>query len=651
MRIARPKPGTDGPVTIPPAETPGLRGLLSLAVAVVVVGALYFAREVLIPITLAVLLSFLVAPIAAFLRRWHFGRTGSVVVAMLLPLVVLVGLGAVIGTQVSALVQEVPEEQAVIAHKIGTIQDATIGNFNSFVKQAGKELQRAAAPKSKTPPSADAAPPPERVSVVPPPISPTDVAKGIIGPVLGPLAAMVIVFTVAMFILLYREDLRDRMIRLFGSTDLHRTTTAIDDAADRLSRYFLTKFLINAGFGVIVGVGLALIGVPGAILWGVLTTLARFIPYIGSFIAAVPPLLLAAALEPGWSMVIWTLILFGVGETVVGQAVEPMMYGRTTGLSPVSVIVAAIFWGWLWGPIGLLLSTPLTLLFVVLGRHVERLEFLDVLLGDRPALTPVENLYQRALAGDPDEALDQAEVVLREQTLAGYYDEVVLPALRLAAGDAARGALYPGQLERITDTVEELLAGLAGHRDREVEEEAAERVVLPPPEDRAAVWRGDAPVLCIAGRGPLDRQGCDIVAQLLGRHGIGVRVVGHEAAARTHIASLDTDGVAVIVLCYLDIAAAPSSLRYLAQRVRALRPDVKVAAGFWTSKEDYERYSDFQAAIGASFYPTSLREAVDQVLGEALATATRPAVVSADHEPEAEQHVFKLGLPLQPGAA
>lgn len=649
MRISRPKPVTDGPVSVSPAETPGLRGLLSLAVAVVVVGALYFAREVLIPITLAVLLSFLVAPIAAFLRRWHFGRSGSVVVAMLLPLVVLMGLGAVIGTQVSALVQEVPEEQTVIVHKIDTIRDATIGNLDSFVKQAGKELQRAATPKAPSAPVAGAPKPPERVSVVPPPVSPTDVAKGIIGPVLGPLAAMVIVFTVATFILLYREDLRDRMIRLFGSTDLHRTTTAIDDAADRLSRYFLTKFLINAAFGVIVGVGLALIGVPGAILWGVLTALARFIPYVGSFIAAVPPLLLAAAIEPGWGMVIAVLILFGVGETVTGQVVEPMMYGRTTGLSPVSVIVAAIFWGWLWGPIGLLVSTPLTLLFVVLGRHVERLEFLDVLLGDRPALTPVENLYQRALAGDPDEALDQAEAVLRDHTLVEYYDEVVLPALRLAAGDATRGALYPGQLERITETVEELLAGLAGHRDRE--DETGPTVGLPAREDWAAVWQGDAPVLCIAGRGPLDRQGCDIVAQLLGRHGVGVRVVGHEAAARTHIASLNTDGVAMIVLCYLDIAAAPSSLRYLAQRVRGLRPDVKVAAGFWTTKEDYERYSDFQAAIGATFYPTSLREAVDQVLGEAVATAARGRVVSADHEPEAEEHVFKLGLPLQPGAA
>ncbi len=673
MRTMRPTPVTDGKVTIPPAETPGLRGLLSLAVAVVVVSALYFARDVLIPITLAVLLSFLVAPIAAWFRRWRCGRAGSVVLAMLLPLVVLVGLGTIIGTQISALVQEVPAEQTIILKKIDTIRNATIGNYNSFVKQAGKELQHAASPHQASR-SVNQPPPPERVSVVPPPTAPSDVAKGIVGPLLDPLAEMFIVFTVATFILLYREDLRDRMIRLFGSTDLHRTTTALDDAAERLSQYFLTKFLINAGFGIVVGLGLFAIGVPGAILWGVLTTLARFIPYIGSFIAAVPPLLLAAAVDPDWSMAIWTLALFVVGEMLVGQVVEPMMYGRTTGLSPISVVVAAIFWGWLWGPIGLLLSTPLTLCFVVLGRHVERLEFLDVLLGDRPALTPVETFYQRALAGDPDEALDQAEILLRDRSLCGYYDTVVLPALRVAASDAARGALYPGQLERITMTVAELLDGLSDQDDAETLSPAiasrndpvgpslaeqteahppAPRLHLPPQAQLAPIWQGAAPVLCIAGRGPLDGEACAIIAQLLSKQGIGTRVVAHDAAARTHVASLDTDGIALVFLCYLDIAAAPSSLRYLAQRMRNACPDVPITAGFWTSKADYERYADFQAAIGATYYPTSLRDAVDQVLGAAIATAQQaPVSVSlADHEPEPEEHVFKLGLPLQPGAA
>lgn len=627
MPAMRPTPTRDGPVTVPPAETPGLRMLLTLAIGVVVVSGFYFARDVLIPITLAVLLSFLVAPIAGFLRRWHCGRVGSVMLAMVLPLVVLIGLGTMIGAQMSALIREVPAEQMIILNKVDTIRNATLGNIDDIVKQAGKELQQAANPKPVHPKAANTTEkktkPPVKVSVVPAPISPMQVAEGIVGPIMGPLASLFIVFTVASFMLLYREDLRDRMIRLFGSTDLHRTTTALDDAAERLSRFFLTKFLINAGFGTMIGAGLALIGVPGAILWGVLTALARFIPYIGSILAVVPPLLLAAAIDPYWTMAILTLVLFVVSELVAGQVIEPMLFGRTTGLSPTSVVIAAVFWGWLWGPVGLLLSTPLTLCFVVLGRHVDRLEFLDVLLGDRPALTPVETFYQRALAGDPDESLDQAEILLRDCSLCTYYDTVVLSAMRLAAVDATRGALYPGQLERVQAAIGELLEGLGDHAD--VEPEGAPDITplpaLPAPEQRTPAWRGDEPVLCIAGRGPLDEAGCAIIAQLLGKHGVGARVVPHEAAARTRIDQLDTDGVVLIVLCYLDIAAAPSSLRYLARRVRDRLPGIPVVAGFWTTKEDYERYSDFQAAIGAASYPTSLHDTIDSVLNHAIAAS------------------------------
>lgn len=601
----------DGPVAVPPAETPGLRMLLSLSVGVVVVSALYLARNVLIPITLAVLLSFLIAPIAAILRRWHCGRAGSVLIAMLLPLVGLLGLGAVIGVQMGTLIGEVPAEQTILIQKIDTIRGATLGNIDAIVKQAGRELRQAATPKRKPSAAAPTKPAPMPVSVVPNSISPMQVAKRIVVPVLDPLAVMFIVFTVATFILLYREDLRDRMIRLFGSRDLHRTTTALDDAGERLSRYFLTKFLINSGFGVVIGVGLTLIGVPGAILWGVLTALARFIPYIGSILAVVPPLLLAAAIDPHWTQSIMTLALFTVGELSVGQVIEPMMFGRTTGLSPTSVVIAAIFWAWIWGPIGLLLSTPLTLCCVVLGRHVERLEFLDVLLGDRPALTPVETFYQRALAGDPDEALDQAELLLREISLCAFFDTVVLPALRIAGGDAQRSALYPGQLERVRETVADLIEGLADVDD--LEADGKDRTV-PPVAERVSAWRGETPVLCVAGRGALDEAGCALIAQLLARHGIGTRILPHEAAGRTRIEDLDTVGTALVFLCCLDIAAAPSSLRYLARRVRRAVPEVPVVAGFWTTKADYERYGDFQAAIGADFYPTSLREAVDTVL-------------------------------------
>ena len=289
----------------------------------------------------------------------------------------------------------------------------------------------------------------------------------IVTPVVEPLSTTAIVFIVSIFILLQREDLRDRMIRLFGSSDLHRTTIAMNDAARRLSRYLLTQLVVNSAFGAIIATGLAFIGIPSPVIWGVLGALLRFVPYIGAPLSAVMPLALAAAVDPGWSRLLWTAALYLVVEPVMAQVVEPLLYGHSTGLSPFAVVLAATFWTWLWGPIGLILSTPLTLCLVVLGRHVARLEFLDVLLGDRPALTPVESFYQRILAGDPDEAHDQAEVLLKQRSLSSYYDDVALPGLRLAVIDAERGVLTLAHLERIKLSIQSLIEDLDDHEDRQ----------------------------------------------------------------------------------------------------------------------------------------------------------------------------------------
>lgn len=599
MMTVRPRSLDRDTIAVPASDTPSLRSLLSLAIGVAVVAALYFGREVLIPITLAVLLSFLVAPIASLFRHWHFGRIGSVVPALTLPLVLLLGFGAIIFAQASSLVRAVPAEQYILMQKVETLQSATIGSIDSLVRAASKELEQAASPKSATTAASAGNAAPIKVSVVPAPISPSQVARKIVLPVLGPLGLAFMVFVVTGFILVYREDLRDRIIRIFGSSDLHRTTTALDDAGKKLSRFFLAKFLVNAGVGAVIGIGLAIIGIPGAILWGVLITFTRFIPYIGSFIAGVPPILLAAGIGPSWSMVVWTVALFVVVEAAAGQFIEPLVYGRSSGLSPTSIIVAAIFWGWLWGPVGLLLSTPLTLCIVVLARHVERLQFLDVLLGDQPALSPAERFYQRALAGDPDEALEQAEDALRVQSLTRYYDEVVLPALRFAAADAERGILYPGQLKRVEHTLAELLDGLDDHPDTMVAETPV---------------RAGSRVLCVPGRGPLDDAGCAMLAQLLAKRGVATSRVAHDDVSRQSIDQLATNGFDLVLVVALDIATAPSSLRYLVRRLQRRLPDVPVVAGFWATRGDYERAAEFQARIGARHYPTSLSDAIAATL-------------------------------------
>jgi len=238
------------------------------------------------------------------------------------------------------------------------------------------------------------------VEVQQPTPGPFAIVQTIAGTALSPLETTFIVVIFVIFILLQREDLRNRFIRLVGSSDMQRTTLAMNDAAGRLGRFFLVQTLVNASFGAIIAVGLYFIGLPSPILWGIAAFLLRFVPYIGPFIAAGFPMALAAAIDPGWGMALETLALFLIVEPIIGQAVEPWLYGHNTGISPIAVVISATFWTWLWGPVGLVLSTPLTVCLVVLGRHVERLAFLDVIFGDEPPLTPVENFYQRMLAGD-----------------------------------------------------------------------------------------------------------------------------------------------------------------------------------------------------------------------------------------------------------
>lgn len=287
----------------------------------------------------------------------------------------------------------------------------------------------------------------------------------IIQPLISPLTTTGIVVIFVVFVLLQREDLRNRLVRLAGSADIQRTTAALDDAGKRLSKLFLTQIAFNAVFGLAIGIGLELIGVPSAPLWGLVAMIMRFVPYIGALISAVFPLILAAAVGSGWHMLILTAALFVVLELLAGQVLEPLIFGHSSGLSPVAIILSASFWTWLWGPVGLVLATPLTICLVVLGRHVDRLKFLDVMLGDRPPLTPPQLAYQRMLAGDPVEAVEQAHEYLNDASLENYYDAILLKGLRLAEADRQLGHLDEDRLNRVVSTVEELVAELEAHHD------------------------------------------------------------------------------------------------------------------------------------------------------------------------------------------
>jgi len=617
------------------AETPGPQGVMTLAVAVVVLAALYFGREVFIPIVVAVLLAFVLAPLVDLLRRLRLGRVPSVIIATLLALGIVLSLGLLIGSQVAQLATDLPRYQVTIRDKLSGLRTGFLSRASRMVKDIGQTAEDAAAPPAPSN-ATPAQPKPMPVEVHEREPTPLELTRQILTPVLHPLATTGLVFVILIFILLQREDLRDRMIRLFGARDLHRTTIAMDDAARRLSHYYLTQLALNAAFGVFIGIGLWLIGVPSPILWGIFAGLMRFVPYIGSFIAGAVPVLLAAAVDPGWSMAVWTLALFLISEPVMGHVVEPLVYGQSTGLSPFAIVVAAIFWTWLWGPIGLLLATPMTLCLVVLGRHVERLEFLDVLFGDRPALSPVENFYQRMLAGDPDEALEHAEQLLKERSLSSYYDEVALKGLQMAAGDTERGVLGVDQLERIKDAIRGLVGDLSGYDDvdptpaeetedpagatlaeKTLPKEPALPALAPPPYELPPAWRSEAPILCIAGRGPLDEAASEMLAQLLCKHGIEARVVPHEAVSRSNIIGLDVEGVAMVCISYLDISGNPAHLRYLLQRLRQRLPEATFLVGLWPADDAVLTDQALRTRIGADHYVTSLREAVTSVVAEA----------------------------------
>ncbi len=643
--MSEPNQTTRVPAAVAPAETPGLNSLLTLAVTVVVVAALYLAREVLIPITIAVILSFMLAPLVSRLQRWHVPHVPAVILAVLVGFGVLGILGGIIGTQVAGIASEVPRYTSTIQRKVEAVQGMTIGRLSGLTKRLDKQLGHTPeAAKQTDAGGASDEPKPQLVEVVPPPTSAVELARTVLTPILDPLSTMLIVLIVAVFILMQREDLRDRMIRLFGSNDLQRTTMALDDAGRRLGKYYVAQLAINAAFGLVTGVGLWLIGVPSPALWGVLSAVLRFVPYIGAVIAVILPAALAAAVDPGWSMVLWTIGLYVVGESITGQVVEPLVYGHSTGLSPAAVVIAAIFWTWLWGPIGLLLSTPLTLCLVVLGRHVDRLEFLDVMLGDRPALTPVENFYQRMLADDPDEALHQAETLLKERSLTGYYDEVALKGLQLAANDALRGALSAERVDSIMESVKELIADLAGHEDRDpnpadkaaaaavatraersVPQTAAPKADAPPAPDLAPDWRGTAPILCLAGKGPLDEAAAAMLAQLLGKHGLGARVAPHGAASRRAVATLDMEGVAMVCISYLEIVSSPSALHYLVRRLRQRLPHARILVGLWPAEAADAGDERIRGIVGADVYASNLREAVDACVAAAhVAAETAP---------------------------
>jgi predicted PurR-regulated permease PerM len=487
-----------------------------------------------------------------------------------------------------------------------------------------KELDRPKNAKPTSPATPDASTLPDRpipVEVRQPDPGALQTLATLIAPLIHPLATTGIIIIFVVFILLQQQDLRNRLIRMAGSHDLQRTTLTMDDAGKRLSRLFLMQLALNAAFGLIIGIGLWAIGVPSAPLWGLLAMVLRFVPYIGAIVAAIFPLIVATAVDSGWSMMLMTAALFLIVEPLIGHVIEPMVYGYSSGLSPVAVVVSATFWTWLWGPIGLILATPLTMCLVVLGRHVERLKFLEVLLGDRPALSPSESAYQRMLAGDPIEATEQAQSLLKDRTLTEYYEQIFMGALRLAWADWQRGRLDQEEAQRIRNTVAELVEDLESHNDsRNIPsqdgvqpeklkqlEEIVSASPSPPPINSV-----EGTVLCIPGLGPLDETVAMPLAQLLRREGIAAEAKDPETLSISKLFALELKDVALICLCYLE-HATPAQLHYTSRRLRRKAPGVSILVGIFNETGQTPNNDPQQFPEGVQFLQGPLSAGVERV--------------------------------------
>ena len=607
----------------------GMFGMMAVLVTATVIAILYFAREVFVPITLAILLSFLLAPAVRWLRRLRVGRVTAVGFTAMLAFMAIAGFAAVVVGEISSLAQQLPEYRYNLQTKIRSLPGMVPGGgvyrrATEMFRELSTELSRVGTQgAAESPRSATGAPEPQPVKPMPVQVveaepGPLQIVESIIGPLLQPMAAGGLVIVFVIMILLEREDLRDRLLRLAGRRDLHRTTEAMNDAVQRISRYLLSQLVVNISCGLPIGIGLTLIGIPNAALWGILVVLLRFIPYLGIVIAAAFPLALAIAVDPGWMLLVWTALLIVCIELVVANLVEPLVYGGTTGLSPVALIAAATFWTWLWGPIGLLLSTPMTVCLVVLGRHVPQLQFLNVMLGNEPVLTPVETFYQRVLANDPEEATEQAEEFAKNSLLSEFFDEVAIPALARAQADSDRGALSFEDRATFASAIECMVENLLEDEDAAA---APEHAAGPRPE-------GFSGIVCVAGRNELDQAAALLLVNVLRlerRIDIGAPLSADALSADTAYFPFFKD--ASVVCLSLISTSSPARARFLVRRIRRRAPRARILVGFWGSRTREAVSEEMARAISVQAVAFSLRDAVTTI--DALLTIERaPASVA-----------------------
>jgi predicted PurR-regulated permease PerM len=629
----------------PAAALSGIWGLLLLAF---VVATLYFGRSVLVPIALATLITFLLSRLVTRLERW-IGRIAAVLVTVIAMFTIFAGVSWVIGRQVIDLADKLPDYQANIVAKIRALKlpaGGPLARFSSSVHVLQNEL---AAPSPA--PSTDRARG-DSSSRTPPPVAspiPVKIIEGrsaipqlmqeTLSAILSPLGTAALVLLLVIFMLLKREDLRGRLIRLVGQGRISTTTRAMEDAGRRVSRYLSTQFVVNTCYGICVAIGLQFIGVPNAALWGVLAGVLRFIPYVGPWAGALLPVLLSFAISSSWFTPLMTIALFIVLEAIASNVVEPWVYGANTGVSPIALIISAVFWTWLWGPVGLVLSTPLTVCLAVIGRHVPRLEFLGTLLSEDQALASHEEFYHRLLSFSTDSAEEFATKYLETESLTSFYDRVLIPAIAAVEIDAHRGSLIAEQrtsaLQRIHEIIDDFSGWKASRNDKDEQKSDDLAGLVPPIGSR---------VLCIPASAYRDELAGEMLAQLLRNQGFEAenlpgRLKHDELIDRT--LEIQPECVCVSVLPPTSIAQA----RHLCSAIHERLGSVTILVGMWSARFDDEILRERLRATHVDEVAVSLADAVQRI--SKMTAEITHAMLPAPMPPNEEERLAELnGLSL-----
>jgi predicted PurR-regulated permease PerM len=587
-----------------PSAPPRLRGDAGAIVLLGTIAALYFAREILIPLAFALTLTFLLTPVVARLQKLHAGRIVSVIAAVVVSVGVAGGISWVIATQLVDVANRVPLYSENIRARITAFHlpsTGQIGQAAKSVQEIEEVFNPASAPspalqgrKQNKPVGPPPAVPPTPVRIVEPSASSWTEFRDLGTPVLAPLgrAGMILIFTI--FMLLKREDLRNRFLRLAGLSHLNLMTQALDDASARVSRYLLMQFLVNASFGAVFGLGLFCIGVPYAPLWGAVAGILRYVPYVGTMISATLPLALSLAVFDGWLRPLLVFLLVAGLELITANFVEPWLYGTRVGISSLALLVTAVFWTVLWGPAGLILSTPLTVCVVVLGRYFPQLSFFHTLLGDESVLAPEAQIYQRLLAMDQVEAQAVADEFLKGRPLVELYDLVLVPTLSMAEQDRHKGAIDAAREEFLFLSINEMVVELCEHRQADAADRSDHRIVCLPAHDRA------------------DEITSAMLAQILDQKGFATLSFPLGSSLHECLASMGSDpGDVVCISALPPYAFAPA--RAMCKQIRELSPKLKVVVCVWGFSGDTHKAMARFERTQPDRLSTSLAEAVEHV--------------------------------------